>query len=221
MKNTIYLILFLAANVSYGQKSYSFNFYTSYDYADNNANKSILLTFSDTIKNKHRLTINIKNDTITSANLTDFEVFYSYTFDMKNKKIENLDFNTDFSSSFKKSFRSENFDISEICARYKFYDRDLKKVNDSIAIESFKFYKKRNKKELAYNVTIEILTDKKINNLVPSDFINIISDCIDDTYSTKIINKINTIHFRDDGSKTEEQLQLIKTNTTNFSINIQ
>ena len=38
---------------------------------------------------------------------------------------------------------------------------DLKKINDSIAIESFKFYKKRNKKELAYNVTIEILTDKR------------------------------------------------------------
>ena len=140
---------------------------------------------------------------------------------MKNKKIENLDFNTDFNSSFKKSFRSENFNISEICDRYKFYDRDLKKINDSIAIESFKFYKKRNKKELAYNVTIEILTDKKINNQVPSDFINIISDCIDDTYSSKIINKINTIHFREDGSKTEEQLQLIETNTTNFSINIQ
>ncbi len=221
MKNTIYLILFLATNFSYGQKSYSFNLYTSYEYADNNGNKSILLTFSDTIKNKHRLNINIKNDTITSANLTDFEAFYSYTFDMKNKKIENLDFNTDFNSSFKKSFRSENFNISEICDRYKFYDRDLKKINDSIAIESFKFYKKRNKKELAYNVTIEILTDKKINNQVPSDFINIISDCIDDTYSSKIINKINTIHFREDGSKTEEQLQLIETNTTNFSINIQ
>lgn len=220
MKNIIYLILFLAVNFGYGQKSYSFNLYTAYEYADNNGNKSILLTFSDTIKNKHRLDIDIKNDTITSAYLTDFEAFYSYTFHIENKKIENLDFNTDFNSSFKKSFRSENFKISEICDRYKFYDRDLKKINDSITIETFKFYKKRNKKELSYNVTIEILTNKKINNLVMSDFINIISDCIDATYSSKIINKINTIHFREDGSKTEEQLQLMEYNTTNFSINV-
>ena len=93
--------------------------------------------------------------------------------------------------------RLQNEGIESLRADLRLLDRES---YDSIEIETFRFFKEKKKKNIKAIVTIESLTTKHINNIVPSDYVNIIKDCIDDTYNSKIIKNINTIYFYEDGT---------------------
>ena len=179
------------------------------------------ITFSDSIKNNYKLTFFLRNDTIRSVSLFDFELLSSYDFKINNIKFESIDFANDFKNFSKKTSNYYTGYFSVICGRFKHYERNSEKLNDSIEIETFRFFKEKKKKNIKAIVTIESLTTKHINNIVPSDYVHIIKDCIDDTYNSKIIKNINTIYFYEDGTKYEEHIKLIEINTTNFSINTQ
>ena len=221
MKKFILILFITSIHFGFAQKKYSFNLYTVYELTNSNSNNYLYITFSDSIKNNYKLTFFSKNDTIRSVSLFDFELLNSYDFEINNIKFESIDFANDFKNYSKKTGNYHKGYFNEICKRFKHYERNIEKSNDSIEIEIFKFYKEKRKKNIKAIVTIENFTNKYTNNIVPSDFIGIINKCINTSYQSKIINKINTIYFHEDGSKYEEQLKLIEINTTNFSVNIQ
>ena len=220
MKNIIYLILFLATNFSYGQKSYSFNFYTAYESSNITGKNAVFLTFSDTLNDSHSLRIFSNNDTISNAILLDTDLNIKYTFKLNKKHVNNLDFSKDFNNCYKEQISTNKKVSSEICNRFKYYDVNSENKNDSIEVDTFRFYTNKRKKTIKAIVAIESFKSKQLKSKVPSDFISIISQCIATNFDSKSINKIHTTHILKVGLIIEEQLQLLETNTTNFSINI-
>lgn len=194
---------------------------TVYEISYSNENSFSEIIFNDTTNLDFRFRI-ISKDGFISADLIDFKSRTKYGYNKINKNIQDLDILNDFSNNYLEKIPqySNSFRV-EICKKYKNYEKISTKLNDSIQVETFKFYKEKRKKNIKAIVTIESLINKKTNNIFPSDYVHIIKDCIDNTYNSKIINKINSTQFNDDGSKFEEQIKLIEINTINFSINVQ
>lgn len=220
MKKIIYLILLVSINFGFAQKKYDFNLYTIYEETSSNNNFQSLI-FTDSLNANYYLSIYAKDNILIQASLSDIEKDARYIFDVSNKKIEELDFSKDFSSPYRKNIKANEEVLNKICENTQYYDRSIQKLNDSTEVETFKYYKNKNKKKVTSTVIVESSTNKKMFNHLQSDFIFLIIRCIDKSYNSKFIYNTNSVAFRKDGSKIEEQFKLIETNTTNFSINTQ
>lgn len=220
MKKIIFLLLFISINFGSAQKKYDFNLYSVYQNTYPNYKVQSFI-FTDSLNTNYFLRISIKDDTLIGASLSDYEKSVRYSFDVRNKKIDEFDFSKDFSSSYKHNVTINNEILDRICKENQYYDRTIKKLNDSTIVETFKYYKRKNKKKLTSTVIIESSTRKKMFNHLQSDFIFLIIKCIDKSYKSNLIYSTDSVGFREDGSKIEEHIKLIEINTTNFSINTQ
>lgn len=221
MRKIFLITLFLSIQFVFSQKNYTFNLVSVYEEKPSTGNHFTRIVFNDTISNDYFFSVISKNNTI-SSNLIDFKRREIYTYDTFSKRMEEIDFSKDFKSYYTSQMHgTPEKTKEEMSNRYKYYKRSTEKLNDSTEIETFNFYKDRKNKHLMYTVKIESLTTKFIKNTVPSDFIFIIKNCIDENYGNKIVKSIHEKHLKNDVLNFEEYTKLLSINPTNFSINIQ
>lgn len=218
MRKVIVLILLFTIQLGFTQKTYNFNLSTVYETTNSKGGKSLYINYNDTVNNNYRLIFYSKDNNIKNVSLLDFNKHINYNFEITNLNFEALDFSKDF-----KNYSTSKVPVKTngICYRYKNYSKVIEKLNDSIQIETFNFYKDKKKKDLVYNVKIETLTTRFIKNIVPIDFVFIIKDCIDENYEVKIVKSINVKHYKNNELSFEENTKLLSINPTNISINIQ
>ncbi len=218
MKIQIYLFLLFFMQFGFAQKQYTFNLYFSYESRkDNNHFQQIV--FSDTIKNNYKLLIHAKNGKITDLIVADYEVGEIYRFKIYNKNFKGFEISDnlkDYEIFQMSNLRNRN---NNYCIKH--YDRNLQKLNDSVNVETFTFYKNRRKKKITSITTIQILSSKHIKNRFPSDEIGMIIECIDKSYESKIIKHINNQYFDGKKLKFEHSNNLLEMHQINFNFIIQ
>lgn len=218
----IYIVSILPL-FSFAQKKYSFNLYTIYELKNNSSpNTTLEIVYNDTLNENYKLSFSAKNDFVIRVSLNDItkQKIDQYNFDIKNIKFQSINYSKDFKQFSKNSFPFSNKSLQKICDRNKYYDRKLEQVNDSIEKETFNFYNDKKKMKKKVELVIESYSNKHIINDVPDDYIYIIGECIDQKYKSKIVTKMNSIYFSEDGTKKEYNLKLIEMNTANISINL-
>jgi hypothetical protein len=209
-------------NFCFSQKKYSFNLISVYE-IETDKNFSNQIIFTDTIHNSYKFRLIQKNNNFF-PNLYNIETReYLYFETIKKNELSEINFLEDLKFSYSNQLpKFPNQVNKKICNLYKYYDRTSEKINDSTEIETFKFYKKKKKKKINYLVIIEYLNSNLLNSnsSFPSDFVYIIDNCKLKKNDRKIIKNVNVKKFENNKLISEENIRLLNTYTTDFTINL-
>jgi hypothetical protein len=220
MKLKICLVLLMFLQLAFAQKEYSFTSCNVYQKSDTEKNNFIILTFSDTLNTNHNLKVFLKNDVIVNVFLINNEKKLKYTFEIDNKNFKEFDFSKDLTKYRKEDISLTKRQLKAVCNRFKYYERESEKPNDSTEIEVFKFYKEKQRKIVQHNVSIEISDQHNSDNAIPNDFIFIIQNCIDENFNFKRVKEVNIKSLVKKNVYRHEKLQLVTTENFNFTINL-
>jgi len=209
-------------NFCFSQKKYSFNLISVYE-IETDKNFSNQIIFTDTIHNSYKFRLIQKNNNFF-PNLYNIETReYLYFETIKKNELSEINFLEDLKFSYSNQLpKLSNQVHKEICNRFKYYDRTSEKINESTEIETFKFYKKKKKKKINYLVTIEYSNSNLLNSnsSFPSDFVYIIQNCKLNKNNRKTIKNVNVKKFENNKLISEENIRLLNTYTTDFTINL-
>ncbi|WP_157505333.1 hypothetical protein [Flavobacterium antarcticum] len=184
---------------------------------DNNHFQQFFL--SDTIENNYRLSVYAKNGEIINVILADYEVGEIYRFEIHDKSFKGFDISSNLKNYEIFTMTNPKTRNNSYCVRH--YDRNSQKLNDSVNVETFTFYKNRRKKKISSITTIQSLSSKHIKNRFSSDDVGMIIECIDKSYESKIIQKINSKYFDGKKLKFEHSNNLVEMQPINFNFIIQ
>lgn len=222
MNKCFFFLIIFFVNFCSSQKKYSFNLISVYEIKiDKNFTSHII--FTDTIQNSYKFKLVQKNNNFI-PNLIDKETNEHLYFEtIKKNSLSEVNFLEDLKFTYRNQLpKFSNLVNTKICNRYKYYNRTSENLNDSTEIETFKFYKKKKKKKINYLIIIEYLNSNTLNSNsnFPSDFVYIINNCIIKKNDRKIIKNVNVKKFENDNLISEENIRLLNTYTTDFTINL-